>query len=157
MISIENRNAVTDLLAAATLRLDEDELESWVECFEETAVYRILSRENVARGLPLPLFQCDNKNMLRDRVLSLRKANVTNPHRDCHVAGLPALEAEADGTISVTSSYALYQTDPDGVGRLFSVGRYRDRIRIAGSAAKFIERVVIVDMFSIPTMLSTPI
>lgn len=157
MIAAEIRGSVFDLLADAALRLDSDDLENWVECFEETATYNILSRENVARNLPLPLFRCDNKGMLRDRVLSLRKANVTNPHRDCHVAGLPRLALEADGTVSAQSSYALYQTDTEGVSRLFSVGVYQDRIRVANGQAKFINRTVIVEMFSVPTMLSTPI
>lgn len=153
----EIHNAVLDLLADAALRLDADDLESWVDCFEEDATYKVLSRENVARNLPLPLFRCDNKGMLRDRVLSLRKANVTNPHRDCHVAGLPRVSTADDGLVTAQSSYALYQTDNEGVSRLFSVGSYHDRIRVAEGKAKFVDRTVIVDMFSVPTMLSTPI
>jgi anthranilate 1,2-dioxygenase small subunit len=157
MIAAEMRGPILDLLAEAALRLDSDDLENWVECFEETASYHILSRENVARDLPLPLFRCDNKGMLRDRVLSLRKANVTNPHRDCHIAGLPRLSLADDGTVAAESSYALYQTDHEGMSRLFSLGTYRDRIRVTDGRAKFINRTVIVEMFSVPTMLSTPI
>lgn len=157
MIAADLRGLVVDLLAQAATRLDGDDLEGWVECFEETASYKILSRENVERKLPLPLFRCDNKGMLRDRVLSLRKANVTNPHRDCHVSGLPLLAVAADGIVSAQSSYALFQTDTGGVGRLFSLGTYLDRIRVCDGQAKFIDRTVIVDMFSVPTMLSTPI
>jgi hypothetical protein len=40
---------------------------------------------------------------------------------------------------------------------LFSVGAYRDRISIEQGKALFVERTVIVDMFAVPTMLSTPI
>jgi anthranilate 1,2-dioxygenase small subunit len=157
MLTSEQRDAVMDLLADVNFCLDSDDLENWVECFEEDATYRVLSRENVERNLPLPLFICENKNMMRDRVLSLRKANVTNPHRDCHVASMPKIRAGADGLVEVLSTYALYQTNNEGRSRLFSVGVYKDRIRLADGGARFIGRDVVVDMFSIPTMLSTPI
>lgn len=157
MTSFEHYGPVFDLLADAGLRLDADDLEGWVECFEEEATYKVLSRENVNRNLPLPLLRLDSKAMLRDRVLSLRKANVSNPHRDCHVTGLPRLTMNPDGSVSAHSSYALYQTNNEGMSRLFSVGAYADRIRLDGGVARFLDRTVIVDMFSVPTMLSTPI
>ena len=157
MISAEHRFLVNDLLADAVNLLDHDKLESWVDCFAENAVYRILSRENTERRLPLPLFQCENKNMIRDRILSLRKANVTNLHRDRHVAGPAKLTADSGDVITAESSYALYQSTFEGMSRLFSVGAYRDRISIEQGKALFVERTVIVDMFAVPTMLSTPI
>jgi anthranilate 1,2-dioxygenase small subunit len=155
--SAENRFLVNDLLADAVNLLDHDRLETWVDCFTENAVYRILSRENTELNLPLPLLQCENKNMIRDRVLSLRKANVTNLHRDRHVAGPAKLSLGKDELITAESSYALYQSTFEGMSRLFSVGAYRDRIGIEQGEALFVERTVIVDMFSVPTMLSTPI
>ena len=157
MISAENRFLVNDLLADAVNLLDHDKLESWVDCFAENAVYRILSRENTERQLPLPLFQCENKNMIRDRILSLRKANVTNLHRDRHVAGPAKLTSDSGDVVTAESSYALYQSTFEGMSRLFSVGAYRDRISIEQGKALFVERTVIVDMFAVPTMLSTPI
>jgi anthranilate 1,2-dioxygenase small subunit len=157
MMSLEHYGPIFDLLADAGLRLDADDLENWVECFEEEATYKVLSRENVVRNLPLPLFRCDSKAMLRDRVLSLRKANVSNPHRDCHVTGLPRITCNDDGSLAAHSSYALYQINNEGAARLFSVGAYVDRIRLSDGKARFLDRTVIVDMFSVPTMLSTPI
>ena len=156
MIAIEQRLAVLDLLALAGHLLDRDALEDWIECFAEEGIYTVLSRENTERGLPLPLMQCENKNMIRDRILSLRKANVTNPHYDRHVVGPPVLTSQAD-LIRAESSYALYQTTLEGVTRLFSVGAYTDLIRVEGGAARFVERTATIDLFSVPTMLSTPI
>jgi anthranilate 1,2-dioxygenase small subunit len=157
MISVEHRFAIMDLLADAANLLDRDALEEWVECFAEDAGYRVLSRENTERGLPLALLQCENKNMIRDRVLSLRKANVTNPHRDRHLVGPAKLSALPDGSVLAESGYALYQSTYQGSSRLFSVGTYLDRICFDGGDARFSERRVVVDMFSVPTMLSTPI
>ena len=149
--------AVTNLLGRAANLLDAVRLEEWVECFAEDGRYYILSRENYERKLPLRLFQCDNKNMLHDRVLSLRKANVVNIHRDQHVTGVPQLTRNADGTWHADSGYALYTTDQGGISSLFGVGTYQDRIRFENGQPLFVERSVIVDTFSIPNMLSTPI
>ena len=44
-----------------------------------------MPRENYVRGLPLQLMLCENKNMLRDRVISLRQANIYNIHVDRHL------------------------------------------------------------------------
>lgn len=149
--------AIAELLAKAANRVDAGDLDGWLECFAETSRYHILSRENHERGLPLKLFQCDSKNMMRDRVLSLREANVVNIHRDQHVIGLPQVFADEDGGWRAESGYAVYQTDQEGVSRLFSVGVYLDRIRIEEGLACFVERRVIVDTFGIQNMLSTPI
>jgi len=157
MSGFEEYFAITHLLAQAVNLLDANRLEEWVDCFAEDGRYYVLSRENHERKLPLKLFQCDNKNMMHDRVLSLRQANVVNIHRDQHVTGQPQLSRNADGTWRADSGYALYTTDQGGISMLFGVGAYQDTIRIAQGQALFVERQVIVDTFSIPNMLSTPI
>ena len=50
-----------------------------------------------------------------------------------------------------------FQTDQDGVSRLFSVGRYLDRVVFDNGAPRFREKLVIADTSSIPTLLATPI
>jgi anthranilate 1,2-dioxygenase small subunit len=122
MIGFETWSAITALLAKAANSVDCGDLETWLDCFDEQSRYHILSRENFERKLPLTLFQCDNKNMMRDRVLSLREANVVNIHRDQHVTSLPQIEAAGDDTFSVTTGYAVYQTNQEGFSNLFSVG-----------------------------------
>ena len=81
------RAALSDLMAEYGMALDEDRLEDGVELFEEQCDYRVVTRENVAQGLPNVLMWCDNKNMLRDRVESYRHVNEYNPHYDRHVIG----------------------------------------------------------------------
>ena len=56
--------------------LDDDRLEEWPGMFTEDCRYEIIARENVEGGFPAPLVYCDNARMLRDRVVSLRKANI---------------------------------------------------------------------------------
>ena len=151
------REAISDLLADYCHAIDEDRLEDWLDLFAPDCVYKILSRENVDADLPLELMSCRNKNMLRDRVLSLREANIYNLHFDKHVLGVPRLLGVENGVHRVQANYAVYQTNQDGESELFSVGTYRDQIVFDGSTPLFKEKLVVVDTFGIARMLSTPL
>jgi anthranilate 1,2-dioxygenase small subunit len=157
MIDGEARAAIADLMADYCHFIDDDRLEDWLDFFVEDCVYKILSRENEEGGLPLELMSCLNKNMLRDRVLSLRQANIYNIHTDKHLLGAVRVLDVADGVYRVQANYATYQTNQDGVTELFGVGTYRDRIVFVGGRPYFKEKVVVADTFGIPRMLSTPL
>jgi anthranilate 1,2-dioxygenase small subunit len=137
--------------------LDEDRLEDWLDLFAETCRYQIVSRENRAQNLPLSLMLCDNKDMLRDRIYSLRHANIFNIHSDCHVIGLVRTTPAADGRLAASAAYSLFQSTQEGESRLFSVGRYHFEL-LNGEAGLLIETLlVVVDTGTIPTLLATPI
>jgi anthranilate 1,2-dioxygenase small subunit len=145
-----------DLLWRYAFLLDEDKLEKWVELFVEDCVYQILTKENLAQSLPLPLVLCDNKDMLRDRIQSLRQANIYNIHTDRHVIGLPRVSVEGD-RVELSASFALYQTDQEGVSRLFGVGQYRDTLVRRDGNLAIKQTDVILDTAGIMTLLATPI
>ena len=125
--------------------------------FSEDCVYKILSRENVEQALPLELLSCRNKNMLRDRILSLREANIYNIHFDKHILGAVRILGVKRGDYSIQANYSLYQTNLDGESMLFSVGTYRDLITFSNNTPLFKEKIVVVDTFGISRLLSTPI
>lgn len=151
------RHAANDLLAEYGLLIDEDRLEDWVELFDEACDYKVVTRENVEQGLSNVLIWCDNKAMLRDRVASYRNVNEYNLHWDRHVIGPPRFCDEADGVWTVEAGYSLFQTDLEGVSRLFSVGRYRIEFSAGADAARIKSVMVIADTGLIPTLLATPI
>ncbi len=157
------REAIADLMADYVHFIDDDRLEDWVELFVEDCSYRILSRENVDAGYPLELMSCDSKDMLRDRILSLREAVLYNVHTDKHVLGAVRVsgpeDEDEDGVRawSVQANYSLYQTTANGETRLFSVGTYRDRVVFSGGRALFAEKTVVADTFTVDRLLSTPI
>jgi anthranilate 1,2-dioxygenase small subunit len=157
MTEIESRAAIADLMADYCHFIDDNRLEEWLDFFVEDCVYKILSRENEAGHLPLELMSCLNKNMLRDRVLSLRQANIYNIHTDKHVLGAVRVLGAENGIYHVQSNYAAYQTNQDGLTELFGVGTYRDRIVFEGGKAYFKEKIVVADTFGIARMLSTPL
>ncbi len=157
MIPIETRLAIDDLFADYGAYLDSDRLEDWLELFVEDCVYKIVPRENVDLGLPVTLMLCENKNMLRDRIVSLREANEYSVHTDKHVISNVRVKGPANDGFAVEASYAMFQADNEGNGSLYSFGTYVGEVVLVGDAAKFRRKTVIVDNWSIPHMLSTPI
>ena len=156
-VTLEQRAKIDDLVADAARLIDDDALEAWVELFVEDSVYRITTRENYDAGLPISLVYCDHIEMLRDRVASLRDANIYNIHHDRHlVSGIRVLSLSS-GVCEVHSSYALYQTSSEGRSILYSVGRYLDKVVFVDDEARFKERVVVADTAGIPNLLATPI
>jgi anthranilate 1,2-dioxygenase small subunit len=137
--------------------LDDDRLEDWLELFLDDATYRVVPRENHDRGLPAAIIQCDNKRMLRDRIVALREANEYNLHYPRHLIGSTQGRLRADGGYDVSASYAVFQTDMDGRSRLFSVGRYRDHAVLVDGELRLLHKLVIVDTFSVPTLLAMPL
>ena len=157
MTPSEIRDAIWDLLGEYVFLIDSDRLEEFVELFTEDAVYRIVPRENVDLGYPASLLLLENKNMLRDRIAYLRESSVYNIHTDRHLLGHMRYLGIENGAYAVQVNYALYQSDPEGETRLFSVGYYDDKVVFEDDQPKFKEKVVVVDTFAVPTLLSTPI
>jgi anthranilate 1,2-dioxygenase small subunit len=60
--------------------IDADRLEEWPDLFTEDCVYEIVPRENADLELPIGVMHCFGRAMLSDRVTSLRKTNVFEPH-----------------------------------------------------------------------------
>ena len=149
--------ALSELMNEYAERIDSNRLEEWIELFTEDAQYRIVPRENVEQNLPAPIILCTNKNMLRDRISSLRSANEFNLHYDRHIVGNPQIKPESENVWSMQANYAVFQTTMEGVSKLFSVGRYLDKVRFENGRFLFCDKLVIVDTFSIPTLLATPL
>lgn len=156
-VGAEIRDAAQELMAEYADLIDADRLDQWLELFTEEATYQVLPRENEEQGLPLSLMLCTSKNMLRDRVVALRNANEYNLHYDRHLIGRVRVSAAGEGEWRLEASYAVYQTNLEGQSRLFSVGRYRDRARMEAGHLRFCEKKVIVDTYSVPTLLATPL
>src|SRR5436305_1247095 len=70
---------VEELHARYAHALDSDELERWPDFFTANGRYRVTTAENEARGLPLPVLYAEGEAMLRDRIASLRHANIYEP------------------------------------------------------------------------------
>jgi 3-phenylpropionate/cinnamic acid dioxygenase small subunit len=152
--------AVQDLNARYAQAIDDNRLEAWPDFFTEQGRYRITTAENVERGLPLGLIHATSRAMLRDRVRSLRDANVYEAQRYRHLLGAPLIEsAPSDGSdaIHAQTSFMVARIMHTGETMLFATGRYQDRVVRDGDVFRFAEKVVILDSRLIDTLLALPL
>lgn len=137
--------------------LDDDRLEDWPAFFTEDCFYRVTTVQNHARGLPAGLVYCDSRQMLADRILSLRKANVYERQRYRHLLGLPRVR-QVDGATQVDTGFAVLRIVRDGSTDVFASGRYLDEVvRDAAGALKLRKRDVVCDSSRIDTLLAIPL
>lgn len=138
--------------------LDDDDLETWPTLFApDHCRYEVVPRENLRFDPPLAIMRCDSPGMLRDRVRSLREANVYNLHHPRRMITNVEIVGDLPDGLSVRANYALYQSTLEGETSLYGVGHYRDRVVFVDGAWRFREKQVIVDTFSIPHLLAIPL
>ena len=136
---------------------DDDRLEQWPDFFVDDCMYKIVPRENTDRGLSLAIVYCDNKDMLHDRVLVLRNAVVFNLHFDRHIVSNARVFEGDNGVYRMVSNFVVFQTDLEGQTQLFSAGKYDDQVVLVDGEPKFKEKVVTIDTYAVPNLLSTPL
>jgi anthranilate 1,2-dioxygenase small subunit len=94
--------------------------------------------------------------MLRDRVLSLRHANIFEKPQYRHC--LSGLEWSKDGETYVTStSYVVINTWQDGHSAVYQAGRYLDRVVRTPQGLRFQQKRCIYDTLRVQTVLAYPI
>jgi anthranilate 1,2-dioxygenase small subunit len=151
------RRRIEDFIHDCAHCIDDDRLEAWPSFFIADCRYVIIDRDNHAKGMPVGIWTCESRGMLEDRVLSLREANVYEPHRYRHLIGGIRIRGEADGVYSVESSYAVIRTMQGGEVTVFSSGKYLDKVIFEGGAPRFAERIVVCDSGRIDTLIVIPI
>jgi 3-phenylpropionate/cinnamic acid dioxygenase small subunit len=146
---------VENLHARYAHALDEDRLEDWPNFFAEGGIYRIATAENEARGLPLPVVYCEGRAMLRDRVQSLRHANIYEPQRYRHIVSSILVEKMDEKRAKSIANFLVVRIMENGETALFASGRYLDRILL--KEMLYEERVVVCDSRRFDTLLAIPL
>ncbi len=155
MTDLELQLAVGALHARYAHALDSGSLEEWPGFFTEDGRYRIATAENEERGLPLPVLSAEGRGMLRDRVASLRHANIYEPQRYRHIVSGTLIEKVSRSLVTSVTNFLVVRTMQDGATLLFASGRYADRIRIPDMLYE--ERVVVCDSRRFDTLLAIPL
>jgi 3-phenylpropionate/cinnamic acid dioxygenase small subunit len=148
--------AILDLNARYAQTIDDGRLEDWPGFFTETARYVVTTAENFERGLPLGIIYATSRAMLRDRVRSLREANVYEAQRYRHIVGLPLVALSPDGAARATTSFIVVRVMHSGETSVFACGHYRDHI-VNDGALRFAERIVVLDSRQVDTLLALPL
>ena len=147
--------AVEHLHARYAHALDADKLEEWPQFFTENGRYRIATAENEERGLPLAVLSAEGRAMMRDRVQSLRHANIYEPQRYRHIISSVLLEPVDAKVVRSSANFLVIRIMQDGATLLFASGRYVDRIALREMLYE--ERVVICDSRRFDTLLAIPL
>ncbi|QGZ66168.1 anthranilate 1,2-dioxygenase small subunit AndAd [Paraburkholderia acidisoli] len=137
--------------------LDNDRLEAWPTLFTEDCTYEIVPKENADMGLPVGIIHCTNQRMLRDRVVSLRNANIYEEHTYRHMTSGLVIVGEADGVIETESSYVVVQTRSNGESDVYQAGKYYDRVVRTPEGLRYLSKRVVYDTSRVQTLLATPI
>jgi 3-phenylpropionate/cinnamic acid dioxygenase small subunit len=154
-MNIELQLAVERLHARYAHALDADKLEEWPEFFTENGRYRIATAENEERGLPLPVLYAEGRAMMRDRIQSLRHANIYEPQRYRHIVSHVLVNKISDQLVESNANFLVIRVMQDGATMLFASGRYVDRIVVR--EMRYEERVVICDSKRFDTLLAIPL
>ena len=137
--------------------IDQDALENWPAFFTDNGLYRITSRQNVARQLPAGFWYCRGRGMLHDRISSLRRANIYEPHYYRHlVSGTRLVRQEAVGWRFHTN-FLVVRTMHSGEMSLFATGLFDDLIVDQEGTLLFAEKTVVCDSPRIDTLLVIPL
>jgi anthranilate 1,2-dioxygenase small subunit/terephthalate 1,2-dioxygenase oxygenase component beta subunit len=154
-MDFELRAQIEDLHARYCHALDTDALEAWPDFFTEKGVYRITTAENEARGLPMPVLYCEGRAMLRDRIASLRHANIYEPQRYRHIVSSLLVGEKSGNAVKASASFLVVRIMDNGEATFFASGRYEDTIALP--AMKLEQRVVVCDSRRFDTLLAIPL
>lgn len=149
---------IAHLLSAYVHCIDDGRYEEWPAFFVEQCTYRVTSRRAVDDGLPMGLIDCESRAMLADRVMSLRRANVYEPHRYRHTLGPSRYVASGTpGVLHVRTGFTVFRTMDSGEAGFFVSGVYDDEIVRDAGRLHFRSRLVVLDSSRVDTLIVIPI
>jgi salicylate 5-hydroxylase small subunit len=137
--------------------LDLADFGRWPHFFTEDAVYKVQSRENHERGLPLATIALESRGMLLDRVIGATDTIFHDPYYQRHVTGAPMVVGREGDALLSEASYLVVRTRRDSMPEILSVGRYVDRVVETPEGLRFAQRLCIFDNDLIPNSLIYPI
>jgi anthranilate 1,2-dioxygenase small subunit len=150
--------AVENLLHEWARCIDENRVEAVAELLLPEGRYTVQSRFNADRGLPHALMDARSAAQLRDRIRSMRLANIYEPQHYRHIlSGVQIVGGEA-GALQVRSSFLVVRTlDLDGDMKLFAAGQCDDVVDVTGAEPLFRARHFKLDSRVVETLMVIPL
>jgi methanesulfonate monooxygenase small subunit len=145
---VDAANLIRDTIYRATLLLDDQKWEQWLELCDDSFHYAIKSfSPEINRDMT---YLQGSRKELATMVKLLPKHNTDHSPLKRHTTVYTVDVAEDAKTASAVSSFVVYQNMLDGVNshidagesRLFLVGRYIDTFKLDNGKARFLKREV---------------
>ena len=134
-----------------------ERLDEWPGLFTEACSYKLQSRENFDRGLPLALIALESQGMMKDRVYGITQTIYHGPYYTRHVVGAARVLGEAEGVIRAEANYAVFRTKPGDASEVYNVGRYIDAIARTPEGLRFASRLCVYDSEMVLNSLIYPV
>lgn len=122
-----------------------EEIERWPSFFTEDCVYKIVTRENCDRGLPLALMYCEGIGMLCDRVSGIQKTSFHAPRYYRHLISNIRIVGNSELTLHTQANFVVFESLLNSTTNVLSTGRYLDTIIREGNTLKFSEKICVID------------
>jgi anthranilate 1,2-dioxygenase small subunit len=153
-----HHRAVENLIHEWARRIDENQVESICDLLAPNGRYTITSRFNHDRGLPLSIVDAHSAAQLRDRILSMRVANIYEPHHYRHILSGVQIVGGEPQALQVRSNFLVIRTmDLTGETKLFITGQAQDVVDVTGTQPRFVSRRFVYDSRAIETLLVIPL
>ena len=152
-------DTVSYLLAEWAHAIDQDRVEDIAALMRPDGRYTVTSRFNHDRGLPMAIIDAHSAAQLRDRIKSMRLANIYQPQSYRHViSGIQVIGQEASGWLQVRSCFAVVRTmELMGDSMLFASGECHDLIDLQGPEPRFAQRRLVYDSRAVETLMVIPL
>ena len=148
--------AIEDLITAYAHDIDDDELDRWPNYFTENGTYTILTRENLAAGLPMGIMHCQGRGMMADRIKAMQTANIFEEHTYCHILGRSQINRYDQGFKGRTN-FTVLRTMQEGRTETFAVGKYLDFFIVTDGETLIAERKVVLESRRVDILLVRPL
>ena len=148
---------IDQLNAAYAAALDDKRFDDWPLFFTEDGHYKVQSRENFDRGLPLALIALESQGMMKDRVYGISQTIYHAPYYMRHIISPTRVTSQDGDVVKVEASYAVFRTKPGSVSEVYNVGRYIDEIVKKRDSWKFKSGLCVYDREIILNSLIYPI
>ncbi len=137
--------------------VDQQDWDRWLDFFTEHCFYKIQSRENFDRGLPMAALSLAGKGMLKDRIYGVTETIFHEPYWQLHIVSQPRIITQVGDVIDSQANYSVFRTKMDGIAHVFNVGRYIDRLKLVEGEFKIESRLCVFDNDMILNSLIYPI
>jgi anthranilate 1,2-dioxygenase small subunit len=149
---------VENLVCEWARAIDENRVEAICDLLAADGRYTVQSRFNADRGLPHALMDAHSAAQLRDRIKSMRLANIDEPQHYRHlISGVQILGGD-ERALQVRSNFLVVRTlDLDGDMKVFAAGRCDDLVDVTGPEPRFRARHFQLDSRVVETLMVIPL
>ena len=154
----QHHRAVENLVHEWARAIDENRVEAICDLMLPEGRYTVQSRFNADRNLPHALMDAHSAAQLRDRIKSMRLANIYEPQHYRHVISGVQIVGGDEQSLQVRSSFLVVRTlDLDGDMKLFAAGQCEDVVDVTGPQPLFRSRRFKLDSRVVETLMVIPL